>query len=209
MVGGFSRAAMLVLTLAAAGCTATPPPPPVALVPPVTVPECIVGLVERAVLFVPVTNLPTSGRCAVDTPVRLEGAAIAWNHPATVACALATTLQGFESGIVQPLAQAQLGQAVRRVHHLGTYSCRTIRHGGTASLHASGQAIDVAAFELADGTMVSVKDDWNRPGPKSAFLHAVAARACKVFSVVLTPNYDHDHQDHLHLDIGPSHYCGL
>ena len=69
-------------------------------------------------------------------------------------------------------------------------------------------AIDLMAFELADGTMVSVKRDWREGGAKAAFLKDVARASCSTFNVVLTPNHDRFHQDHLHLDIGPHTLCG-
>jgi hypothetical protein len=36
----------------------------------------------------------------------------------------------------------------------------------------------------------------------------VAQGACKIFSVVMTPNRNAEHHDHLHLDIGPYKLCG-
>ncbi|HXP95874.1 MAG TPA: extensin family protein, partial [Telmatospirillum sp.] len=76
------------------------------------------------------------------------------------------------------------------------------------SQHAFGRALDVTGFELADGTVISVMKDWRNRGAKSEFLHQVAQGACKMFSVVLTPNYNAEHHDHLHLDIGPHKLCG-
>ncbi len=158
------------------------------------------------------------GRCRIDNPVRLTAGSVPWNHPGILTCAMARTLVEFEAQVVQPLAQQYFGQGVRRLDHFGTYDCRTRRtvasarlgtsKAGRLSEHAKGRAIDLAGFELDDGTEVSVKHDWHRGGAAGGFLHAVARAACRRFNVVLTPNHDRLHQDHIHMDIGPHTLCG-
>jgi len=103
---------------------------------------------------------------------------------------------------VQPAAQAILGSRVARIEHLGTANCRRIGGGdsGRWSEHATGNAIDVGAFILADGRRVSLLGDWRGDGPNAAFLRAVRDSACEVFGTVLSPDYNADHADHFHLD---------
>jgi hypothetical protein len=107
---------------------------------------------------------------------------------------------------VQPAAQALFGTRVVRIEHLGTVNCRRIGGGkaGTWSQHATGNAIDIAAFVLADGRRIAVRRDWKGEGPggtdASAFLHAVRDSACTDFATVLSPDYNAAHADHLHLD---------
>jgi hypothetical protein len=86
--------------------------------------------------------------------------------------------------------------------HYGTANCRRIGggHAGTWSEHATGNAIDVAAFRLADGRRIAVRRDWAGPGRAAAFLHAVRNAACGEFATVLSPDYNAAHADHLHLD---------
>jgi len=81
------------------------------------------------------------------------------------------------------------------------------RTAGRWSQHAVGQAIDIAGFRLSDGTTVSVDRDWNEPGAKGQFLRQLARKACRYFSVVLTPDSNAEHYNHLHLDIGPDRLC--
>jgi len=109
---------------------------------------------------------------------------------------------------VQPEAVRRLGQVVVRIHHLGAWDCRK-RSGSwlRMSEHAKGRAIDVAAFELADGTRVAVAEDWKAAGPRREFLRVLARRACAYFNVVLTPDSDSDHWNHFHLDVGPERAC--
>ena len=63
-------------------------------------------------------------------------------------------------------------------------------------------ALDVAGFRLADGTVISVQQDWSDTGPKGRFLRTVRDGACKVFLTTLSPDYNAQHHDHFHLDMG-------
>ena len=46
--------------------------------------------------------------------------------------------------------------------------------GGNWSEHATGNAIDIAAFVLADGRRIGVLGEWGGAGEEAAFLHAGA-----------------------------------
>src|SRR5438477_11889851 len=118
-------------------------------------------------------------------------------------------LDEFEREVVQPLALDELGSRATRIDHLGSYSCRrqNSRTAGRWSQHAQGQANDISGFRLSDGTTVSLARDWNEPGAKGQFLRHLAQRACRYFSVVLTPDSNAEHYDHMHLDIGPERLC--
>ncbi len=98
---------------------------------------------------------------------------------------------------------------MRLLRHLGTYACRReTGSSGRWSAHASGRAIDIAGVELADGTVITVEHDWRGGSAKSRFLHELARRACRRFSLVLTPDSDRDHHDHIHLGDGKWRLCG-
>ena len=87
--------------------------------------------------------------------------------------------------------------------HVGSYSCRRLydRAEGRFSEHSTADAIDIVGFDLADGRRVSVLEDWNGGGPEAAFLRDVRDGACRLFSTVLSPDYNQAHRDHLHLDV--------
>lgn len=190
--------------LAVSGCTAPPPPPTDA-------DACYARLRAVGVLFEPIPDVAGRDGCGVTAALRMSQGAVPWSRPGVVTCAFAETLQDFEAAIVQPTAQAIFGQPVRRIHHMGTYSCRK-RNGaayGRLSEHAFGRAIDIRSFELADGTVIDVGQHWWRAGKRTDFLRAVAKGACSRFAVVLTPNSDAAHRDHLHLDSGTAgRLCG-
>lgn len=106
-------------------------------------------------------------------------------------------------------AREILGSQLVRVHHVGTYSCRRMynRSSGRMSEHAFANAWDVTGFELADGRVVSVQKHWSDEGALRTFLRAVRDDACNIFRVVLGPDYNEAHHDHLHVDMGGGLRC--
>jgi hypothetical protein len=170
---------------------------------------CLKRLTSEGVQFTRVADRSEEDGCALRYAVQVTQSAIPYNTPRLMTCSLAYALDTFETEIVQPAAQKHLGQPVAKIIHWGTYNCRPMRGQQTLlSEHAYANAIDVAGFQLADGTMLSVKNDWKNAGAKTAFLHEIARRACGIFRNVLTPNYNDLHHDHLHLDQGLWGQCG-
>ena len=118
--------------------------------------------------------------------------------------------------MLQPAAREILGSPVARVENFGTYSCRRIYGSSDVndrpSEHARANALDVAAVTLRDGRRVSVRADWGGQGPAgepgARFLEAARRGGCRLFSNVLTPDYNAAHADHLHLDGAPRGICG-
>ena len=116
---------------------------------------------------------------------------------------------------VQPAARAYFGSRVVEIRQIASYGCRTRNSRGAAmSEHAFGNALDVAAFRLADGREVNVYRHWWRGPPAArAFLQAAFAGACAEFYTVLGPGSDAYHANHFHLDLlrtnarNGRHYC--
>ncbi len=188
---------------------APPPAPPVAIYhPPPTAEEvCLDELSERGIVYEMVPMHVAFGRCNLVNGVRVQRLLAAFNTPATLSGPMALRLDEFEINVVQMAAQRHFKQKVVRIRQIGSYSCRDIARTHRLSEHASGRALDIAGFVLKDGTAISVKDDWAGRGPRAQFLHEVARGACSLFSVVLTPDTNADHHEHLHLDIGPRPFC--
>lgn len=147
-----------------------------------------------------------SGQCSYEDAVRLrEGGALRIAYPGRLdlSCPVAAALAVWETQIVRPAAERHLGGRVTRIDHFGSYSCRRLygRSTGDWSEHARANAIDIAAFRLADGRRVTVVNDWTGGTPaEQAFLREVRDGACKLFATVLSPEYNAAHRDHLHLD---------
>ena len=98
-------------------------------------------------------------------------------------------------------AEKHFGQKVVALENLGSYNCRTIRGGPTLSQHSTADAIDISAFVLADGTRISLINDWHDADVRREFLHEVRDGSCDLFSTVLSPDYNAAHADHFHFDM--------
>lgn len=148
----------------------------------------------------------SGGQCGYDDAVRFSrGGAVALSYrPADLgtSCPVAAGLALWEWHVVQPAALRRFGTKVAAVEHYGSYSCRRIygRSEGAWSEHASANAIDIAAFRLADGRRISVVGDWKGDGAKALFLRDVRDGACRLFATTLSPDYNEAHRDHFHLD---------
>lgn len=160
----------------------------------------------RAVLTnseVPFTALPPTGEgaCARPDRTQLGDFPLAPNVP-PVTCPVAAALELWRRESVAPAARAMLGSELAGIEHLGAFSCRRMYGGaeGPWSEHATANAIDIAAFVLADGRRISVLGDWEGTGAEAAFLRAVRDGACGSFATVLSPDYNAAHADHFHLD---------
>ncbi|HET6156775.1 MAG TPA: extensin family protein [Dongiaceae bacterium] len=148
------------------------------------------------------------GGCGLAAVVHPLQSHIPYNRSFDVTCGMMAALYWYEARL-QDLAQQHLGSAITRIDQLGTYACRNINNAtsGRRSQHATANAIDIAAFHLADGRTVSVARDWGKDTPQGRFLAEARDEACSFFNVVLSPNYNALHADHLHLDLGGFRIC--
>ena len=164
-------------------------------------------LAAFALSGIPVTrgpDMPVRDGCGIANPVRMPGP-LTFSPPAPlVACSLAAAWAVYERHALQPAATAHLGARVTGVRHLGVYNCRNVNHAarGNRSRHATGMALDVVGFTLADGRTVGLPRDWGTPDGRGAFLRAARDGACRVFGAVLGPEFNALHRDHFHLDRG-------
>jgi hypothetical protein len=117
-------------------------------------------------------------------------------------CPVASALLLWDERVLQPAASRHFGSSVTAIQHAGSYSCRRIYGGasGPWSEHATADAVDILGFRLADGRTVSVLRDWDGSADEAAFLRDVRDGACRLFTTVLSPDYNAAHRDHLHLD---------
>jgi hypothetical protein len=211
----------IALASLASDASAPPPPPPVAEVmeeldpmrPPEVIEQCHAELEAAGVSFEAsrISLHPSkSGQfmCGAPQVVRFKRGPgkIRYSSSPKVSCGVALAMVDFER-IVQEEAMAHFGKRVYRIKHLGTYNCREMAaYDGWVSEHSYANAIDIASFELTNSKKISVLDDWDDPGPKGKFLKRLTRRLYDeaVFSVVLSPDFDSLHRNHLHLDM--AHY---
>ena len=147
--------------------------------------------------------------CRIATPVRLRAVPVPSRREVTVrlgeqpvlACRFAETFGHWIGDLVAPVIAGSLQTELKAVRTGPGFACRN-RNGaatGKLSAHAEGLAIDIAAFELANGSTLRVEPEMDAP-PDPA-LAALRTAACGWFTTVLGPGSDEAHKDHLHVDI--------
>ena len=163
------------------GSSGPPPPPDIVRGPPPAVPLGPSGNNQLPALFPPVAVSPT----------------------ATLACPIVSELDRWIAGAVQPAAMRWFGSPVAEIRQISSYSCRGMNGNPRASIseHAFGNALDIAAFTLADGRKITVKNGWHGLPEEQGFLRDVQAAACEQFSTVLAPGSNVYHYDHIHVDL--------
>lgn len=161
----------------------------------------------------------------VRAPIRLRGflhgvsihstlplAARARSHADLIDCRLALSLDDFAASIAQ--------RGIVEVVTLSAYRTRaesgcTRKYDGEQ--HCAALAIDVGEFKRKDGTALDVERDFHgrvgtltcrndaHPTPETAAAKELWEIACdaagKNFLVVLTPNWNTEHKNHLHLEL--------
>ena len=122
---------------------------------------------------------------------------------ATLACPIVSALDHWIAGTVQPSAQKWFGRPVAEIKQISAYSCRGMngQPGARISEHAFGNALDIAAFVLADGHRITVKGGWRGSPEEQGFLRDVQGSACDQFTTVLAPGSNAFHYDHIHVDL--------
>jgi len=147
--------------------------------------------------------------CRIEIPVRLKRVPVP-AKPATsvrlsdepiLACRFAGPFGRWIGDLVAPLVAAHKGTELKAVRTGPGFECRN-RNGaatGKLSAHAAGLAIDIAAFELANGSTLRIKPEPDE-GPDPA-LSSLRKAACGWFTTILGPGSDEAHHDHLHVDI--------
>ena len=155
------------------------------------------------------TPKPIENGCGYPDGVTISKSGISYGGSVLLRCPAAVALIMWERHKLQPLAQEIFGKHVTGVETFGTYACRNVygREHGRRSQHATANAIDVAGFSLEGGGRISVLRDWKDEGPRGRFVRSARDGACRHFGVVLSPDYNAAHANHLHLDMAPWMMC--
>lgn len=122
---------------------------------------------------------------------------------ATLACPIVSALERWLVDAVQPAAQKWFQQPVVEIKQISSYSCRGMngQAGAHISEHAFGNALDIAAFVLANGHRITVKNGWKGSPEEQGFLRDVQGSACDQFTTVLAPGSNRFHYDHIHVNL--------
>ncbi|HEX8380727.1 MAG TPA: extensin family protein [Allosphingosinicella sp.] len=172
--------------------------------------QCRADLSREAVRFKTLPDRHFASGCSAVGAVQLLDIGTPVSSLGAMTCPLARQFARWAREAVQPAAAAWLGSRVVRIESLGTYSCRPVnsRPGARLSEHGRANAVDIGAFVLADGRRITVLGGWNG-GDEDVrrFLRNVHSAGCRRFGIVLGPDSDAFHRDHLHFDMGQGPYC--
>jgi hypothetical protein len=150
-----------------------------------------------------------SGACGYNEAVVVQASVSTWKAPDAMpmTCDLAAKMHLWERHIVEPAAEKFFGSPVVEIRAFGSFQCRKVAGYNRLSEHAYAKAADISGFVLADGREITVLGDFRDKGAKGDFLREIHDRACDVFDVTLGPNYNEEHANHFHLDVGGQHAC--
>lgn len=168
---------------------------------------CIAAGVVRQSPFVQARSaLGGPSVCGASRPFEMSGAdqgRVALKPPALLRCPMIPQVERWVTYVVKPTAEYYFGVPVVQMTVAASYGCRPINHqsGGRLSEHGYANALDVSAFQLADGRTVTVKGGWWGDERERLFLRAVHDGACREFTTVLGPDHDSFHKDHFHVDL--------
>jgi hypothetical protein len=176
--------------------------------------QCLINLGQTQANFTPLPDQILGTGCSTINTVRLawlrgDDAHLQMANMGPVTCNLAAALEGWARFGVDRAARQILGSPLARIDTFGSYSCRNIAGSDHRSGHATANAVDIAAFVLADGHRITVKAQWSDGTPAERnFLRIIRTSACRRFATVLTPDYNAAHHDHFHLEVGTAHpFC--
>lgn len=177
-------------------------------------PSCYQALEQRGV-----AHERASAGPLVEAPVRLtgplHGVTFTHVHPrasgAVLDCRLLLALDDF-AGVLRDHDVTQVG-------FVAAYRPDRSGKAKAGRRHPAGLAMDIAWFLRGDGTKLVVGSDYegrvgaktcgNRArAPSAGNEHAAAIRSlvcdtakARLFHLFLTPNYDRDHHDHVHVEV--------
>ena len=131
--------------------------------------------------------------CGVEDPVAITSVAgVRLSQTATVDCSIAKALDRWVEEVAQPAFNGNLVEMRVAAH----YSCRSRNNikGAKISEHGKGRAIDIAAFVLSNGKVLTVAQNYNK------LLRRIYKAGCGYFMTTLGPGSDGYHEDHFHFD---------
>lgn len=172
------------------------------------------GVSGNQIRMAPPAPKPEPEGCRVIDPIVVEALAVRTAEgpgqvkllpPPTVSCETARAVALWLDTSVQPLARGAFGRELTALRVGGGHECRRRNRQtqGSLSEHATGQALDIFAFQIGDEKQGGLAVSVERPNglEQTRFLDAVRQSACGAFMTVLGPGADAAHANHLHVDI--------
>ena len=168
--------------------------------------DCKATLTSRKVAWRPASRPGIHD--AVEVTGLLGGVAVTGDEPLVIDCSLAVSLdEAFHYLVALGIDRATFSSA---------YSRRLVAGTSVPSKHSFGLAIDVPAFDGAAGALRIDRDYQSGLGdemdcvgaPSTKNAETLKVMQCQLvrsglFHLVLSPDYDDAHRDHLHLEALP------
>ena len=139
--------------------------------------------------------------CGIKDAVKVRSiSGVGLSQQALMNCRTAKSLKKWINKGMKP-AVGKAGGGVKQIRVAAHYACRTRNNqpGAKISEHGKGNAIDISAFRMNDGSLITVLGGW-RTKHQGRILKKMHKSACGPFGTVLGPNSDRFHQDHFHFD---------
>ncbi len=172
--------------------------------------QCLAQLTTDGARYNVLPDRVFGGGCSALGTVQLTDIGMPTSNLGAMTCPLADAFTRWTRDATQKAAVAWLSSPVVRIESFGTYSCRPVNNvaGNHLSEHGLSDAVDISGFVLANGRRITVLGDWNGADEYVRnFLRAVHDAGCRRFHVVLGPDANTLHRNHLHFDMGPGPYC--
>lgn len=171
-------------------------------------PDCPARLRAAGWDIEPAQSTSSRDACAIEVPIRLHKIPATHfsthdivfpDHP-LLACRFAEKFGAWVRDLAAPLVYGHAGVELTDIRTGPGAECRNRNHAvaGKISAHASGIAIDLMSFDLADKSRVTIPATDPRG---MEILASLRTAACGWFTTILGPGTDPDHATHLHVDI--------
>lgn len=122
--------------------------------------ERLLAGLEVSFAFQPAITTP---ECPAPLPLTVARiGAVELRPAATLTCPMVAALARWLAASVQPAGRQLLGAPVKAIAQVSSHRCHgnALRASGRIGEHALANALDIAAFELTDGRIVSIRQHW-------------------------------------------------
>ncbi len=167
---------------------------------------CRTQLLTLGARFEAIPQIAGKEGCGIESPLLLKEVApgVKLEPQAEINCKTALATVNWVGQVVLPALRT--GFPERRlvsIRQASTYVCRPRNNveGSKLSEHATGNAIDIAAFNFQKEKPIIIAPRQRTGQMEEAFQKAVRFGACPHFTTVLGPYSDASHAEHLHFDM--------
>ena len=165
------------------------------------------ALDATGVLYTPLGVSRRGEACGRYDALTLDRSLTPYSATLSMTCWQTASLYMWERQVARRAATEIFGSPIARIETYGSFSCRNIAGTGRKSEHATVNAVDISGLGLEDGRLINVKTHRANGGKEGKFLKRVHKGACRIFSVILGPDYNAAHADHFDFDMGNARTC--